>query len=281
MRVRYSNMAARTISWIILFVVLQIALVISVGIISEIRPSDEITGLLAFLAVTIAVHLGLRISLPKNLRLYRLGLFYDEERAPLAGGAYMRLGWGLLWRWFVVAFPTPFINQFLHSSSFVQFIIWVVTGFFATLWLYRHQLGSLTIAGIESDVEYIPRSRIDGEDAGPLTVERTFTTAIASILGVSVTIGFFLVGLVSLAAIFTFFEDYWGWWWIFAGIGSMFLSYIPLLGSIAGFYAATEVWGWSTFWSFVFFFFPVILFLPLMLLEGISGAIRRFTHRNS
>jgi len=88
-------------------------------------------------------------------------------------------------------------------------------------------------------------------------------------------IAYFVVGIVQFFAVwdgakyFVGAESFIGK--AFAFIMSLFVTYIPLLGSALGVYGATNVWDWSLIKSLVLFFWYVpvyLLFLGYGLIAG-------------
>lgn len=88
-------------------------------------------------------------------------------------------------------------------------------------------------------------------------------------------IRYFVIGLVQFFAVWEgasyFFgaESFFGR--VFAFFVSVFITYIPLLGSAAGVYGAVNVWDWSFTKSLILFFWYVpiiILFLGYSFITG-------------
>jgi len=75
---------------------------------------------------------------------------------------------------------------------------------------------------------------------------------------------YFLVGIAQFFAIWDAIELYldWGFLDFFVAFS---VTYIPLLGSILGYFGATEVWGWDPWQALALFFWylPVIAFMVL------------------
>lgn len=88
-------------------------------------------------------------------------------------------------------------------------------------------------------------------------------------LGTVAVILFLGVGLVQLAAIYSFLSYGWGWYAIFAGPVALALGYCPIIGSICGILAAHDVWHWPWWKAVLLFCWPVLAFLAT-LLSGIS-----------
>ena len=78
-------------------------------------------------------------------------------------------------------------------------------------------------------------------------------------------IGYFVVGLVQLLAVWDGVEYLFGFDSFFgsfvAFFVSLFLAYIPIVGSLAGVYGAVNVWDWSLVKSLLLFFWyvPVVI----------------------
>src|SRR5262249_32678264 len=70
-------------------------------------------------------------------------------------------------------------------------------------------------------------------------------------------------------------EDGLGLHWLIAGPISMFIAYIPLIGTIIGFIAAIKFWGWEWYWAGLLFFgwagFALVLAIGASFLEYIGS----------
>ncbi len=75
--------------------------------------------------------------------------------------------------------------------------------------------------------------------------------------------GYIVMGFVQFAAIWSLFSGHWGWHWLPAGMFALFLSYIPLIGSICGLAGAIMVWEWPWWLALLLFFWWPVLFLTL------------------
>ena len=84
-------------------------------------------------------------------------------------------------------------------------------------------------------------------------------------------IAYFVVGLVQLFAIAAGIENGLGWHSFFSFAGALFVTYIPLLGSILGVYGATTAWGWDLIQALVLFFWYVPVFLVFLVVGAITG----------
>lgn len=81
-------------------------------------------------------------------------------------------------------------------------------------------------------------------------------------------IGFLLLGLMQACAIYSYFRDCWGWWFVFAAFGATTLGYVPLVGAIAGTIAAHNAWGWGWTGAILLFWWPFPLMIVLAALDG-------------
>lgn len=104
---------------------------------------------------------------------------------------------------------------------------------------------------------------------------------IKNILTAMAAISYLVMGFVQLGAVYTFFSDHWGWWFIFAGPAALFIAGIPILGSVAGVIAAYNVWGWSLLGSILLFFWPLALYIPVLLLGGTAAVVDGINRRKA
>lgn len=77
------------------------------------------------------------------------------------------------------------------------------------------------------------------------------------------------IGVVQLAAIYAFLEDYCGWNFLISLIFGFFIAYIPILGSICGAFGAVEVWNWEIWQAIILFCWPILI----ILLPTITSAV--------
>jgi len=83
-----------------------------------------------------------------------------------------------------------------------------------------------------------------------------------------IQIGWLLLGIFQWFAIVAGLEIWFGIPTFFAFIVSFFITCIPLLGTIAGFKGAIDVWGWSFFEAGALFFGPFIILIILSFLNS-------------
>jgi hypothetical protein len=82
-------------------------------------------------------------------------------------------------------------------------------------------------------------------------------------------VGYFLVGLVQLFAIIAGIDYALGWGTVVSAIIALFITYIPIIGSVAGMYGAVNVWDWSIWQAGVLFFW----YVPVLAAMVLYGAV--------
>lgn len=260
-RIRYPNIAAKITGFMALFWMLGVL----AGIYALYLLGNELDWVVFPLALGFAFvvdFLSLRLVLPTACKKY--DVFVLKEGRPITphGTALLGLAWGLMWRLSVVSIPLNLIRNIVadsESTLYLDVLTSLAGFFFASLWLLKHQLGSTTIGRVEVSSKAV----YDHETQKPV-VEDTNAFKIAKegtigILATAAVLSYFAVGFVQLAAIVSFFHDYWGWWYIPSFLVAMFVAYIPLIGAGAGMYAAVEVWHWAWYLAGLLFFFPIAL----------------------
>jgi len=81
-------------------------------------------------------------------------------------------------------------------------------------------------------------------------------------------IGYIILGLFQLAAIMAGFEDWLGLHWIIAALLSLFITYIPLVGTVVGMFGAVTAWHWSWLQAGSLFFGPFVLILIIVIVSN-------------
>jgi hypothetical protein len=117
--------------------------------------------------------------------------------------------------------------------------------------------------------EPIPSATLS-EGQIPAVGERVVTAVLRLSL-----LSYSLVGLVQGVAIDAYLYHDWAWWSLPAWLASCVLALIPILGSVAGFYAATSYWHWPV-WSAFLFVFPM---LGMLIAASADVLIARSTRR--
>ena len=75
-------------------------------------------------------------------------------------------------------------------------------------------------------------------------------------VGAIFAVGYFAIGILQWFATIDGLEHWFGISGFFAFILSGFIAYIPLVGTIAGFKGAMDVWGWDFMEAALLFFGP-------------------------
>lgn len=88
-------------------------------------------------------------------------------------------------------------------------------------------------------------------------------------------IAYVVIGLVQLFAIMDGLAFALGINQFFAVILSLFITYIPLVGSVAGIYGAVKVWDWSLLQAGALFFWYVPVFIAMMIFVGAESVFSR------
>ena len=90
-----------------------------------------------------------------------------------------------------------------------------------------------------------------------------------NIAGWIIGIGYFILGIIQWFAIVDGLEYWFGISGFFAVILSFIISYLPLIGTVAGFIGAMNVWGWSLIEAGALFFGPLIIIFALVLVSSV------------
>ena len=80
-------------------------------------------------------------------------------------------------------------------------------------------------------------------------------------------IGYLIIGFVQLFAVADGIEHVTNVPGFLAMIGAFLITYIPIVGSLAGVYGATEVWDWSLIQAGVLFFWYVPVFIIISIFD--------------
>jgi hypothetical protein len=83
---------------------------------------------------------------------------------------------------------------------------------------------------------------------------------------------YFIVGLAQLFAIQDWLKYTFEIGGLLSFIGALFVTYIPLVGSILGVLGAHNYWGWSWFWSSMLFFWYVPFFGVAVVIGALSSS---------
>ena len=91
----------------------------------------------------------------------------------------------------------------------------------------------------------------------------------AGIFGSIFSIAYFALGIVQWWATIDGLEYWFDISGFMAFLLSGFIAYIPLIGTIAGFKGAMDVWGWSFMEAGLLFFGPFIAIIVIAILGGV------------
>lgn len=83
-------------------------------------------------------------------------------------------------------------------------------------------------------------------------------------------IAYFVIGFAQLFAIIEFFEQTLDWGF-FDVLLALFVTYLPIVGSILGVLGAMDGWHWSIWQAGGLFFWYVPVYAGAILLDKISG----------
>ena len=83
-----------------------------------------------------------------------------------------------------------------------------------------------------------------------------------------IPVGYFVLGIIQLFATIDGLAYWFGISGFFAAILAFFVAYIPLIGTIAGFKGAMDVWGWSFLEAGALFFGPFLVIVLLVFLSS-------------
>ena len=79
---------------------------------------------------------------------------------------------------------------------------------------------------------------------------------------------YILMGIVQWFAIIEGLEIWFGLKPLFAFFVSIFLTWIPIIGTIAGILGAAEGWGWDYIWAILLFTCPYVIYIILIFFMG-------------
>lgn len=95
-----------------------------------------------------------------------------------------------------------------------------------------------------------------------------------NVLGPILGIGYFCLGIIQFVAMFAGLTDWIGLHWLIAGPVSLFIAYIPLVGTVLGIMGAMTAWSWPLLHALALFLGPFVVIAVLALASGAIGALR-------
>jgi hypothetical protein len=258
-KIRYSSIAAKITGWAFAVLIIAVVALFIIGYITRLSIfGDSRIIVLILPAWFFASFLSLRLTIGKNSHNFGIAILKDNKTIEPRGAQLLGLTWGFMWRVALLNVPFAAVGRILTAGnepvSGLNLILSIAIVFFAALWLLKHQMGSTTIVPIEEihDMNVLGTTESEIQIAAQSTASILFSVAILS---------YFAIGLVQIGAIFTFFRDYLGWWWIASILAATFVAYMPVVGAIAGTFSAIEVWEWKWYWAVALFFYPILLLI--------------------
>lgn len=92
-------------------------------------------------------------------------------------------------------------------------------------------------------------------------------------LGCVAIIIFLVMGFVQVLATIKGIQIWFDVPWMLAAFVSLFIGYIPFLGTVAGIMGATAGWGWALWPAIAFFCWPYIIFFAALAVGGVADAV--------
>ena len=94
-------------------------------------------------------------------------------------------------------------------------------------------------------------------------------------LGCAAALIYFGIGIVQFLATIKGIQMWTGMPWLISAFISMFVAYIPLVGTVAGIKGATDAWGWDFWSSVVFFCWPYVIYVLAIAAGGVATLMSR------
>ncbi len=218
---------------------------------------------------------------------WKISLVKSGQHQLFKGGSFLKFYLGFVWRAVVLAAVINPITEAIAANSSgslsLGFVSASLTIYLAYLWLLKFPFGEVSI-GFNVLFKHVPYVRDSGLPTPTEVVfeQRRSESVLSSVGSLLQGIGgvfffgvYFVVGLVQFFAVYDFFSDVWGWWGFFSFIGAGILAYIPILGGVAGIYAAYNVWGWDLIWSILLFGWPLVLFAAAFAFVMVTEGLRK------
>lgn len=94
-------------------------------------------------------------------------------------------------------------------------------------------------------------------------------------LGAIAGIAFFAMGWLQIAAMFTGVSRALDLGFILNFLACIFVSYVPILGTVAGIWGATTDWHWHWYWACLLFLWPYAIYVAVILGVGATALAQR------
>lgn len=95
-----------------------------------------------------------------------------------------------------------------------------------------------------------------------------------NILSAILGIAYFCLGIFQFIAMFAGLTDWAGLHWLIAGPLSLFIAYIPLVGTVLGIMGAMTAWNWPLLHALALFLGPFVAIAAIALTSGAISAFR-------
>ena len=225
---KFNYIAAAIVGWSVVGWILGIALVAAIFIVAKL--DRELIPVIVLPVAFLVYFFSLRLFLPRILKINKI-IFesFDEKDNP--------------------------------EIYILKIFIYLLSFFFAALWLLNYPLGETYI--IKSE-EFQPKYEVSDEKLNDLrdhksTAVQTLATGVGATLLTTALVGYFTIGVLQATAIVAFFTNYLDWSLLPSILAAVFIAYMPVVGAAAGIFAATKTWDWEWYWATLLFTFPIVL----------------------
>jgi hypothetical protein len=279
---KYLNVATAIVGWSIVGWIVGIALAAAIFIVGKINR--ELIPVVIFPIAFLVYFFCLRLAIPRALKKNHIFLIKRGEIIPPTGLFLIGMTWGLVWRTLVTSSTAEFLNKLIFESFdetdnpeiyVIKIFIYLSSFLLAALWLLNYPLGETSIIKSEEfqpKVEIIDKDLVELNDYKSVAAQ-TFSAGVGSTLLTAALIGYFTIGVVQVAAIVGFFNDYLNWRLVPSIIAAVLIGYIPVAGAVAGIFSAIKIWDWAWYSATLLFTFPLVLAIIGFSISGIWKTI--------
>jgi hypothetical protein len=171
----------------------------------------------------------------------------------ISGGRTLGFIFGAFWRFVLIGIITQPGAALLRraygddldsvQNIGIGFVTFAVTWFAAFYWVYAAPFGNYRIV-YDARKFPVPTPRTVPEPPAQSNLTAGVSSlreAITGTLGVLFAISYYGIGLLQIAAVVNFFRDVLSWWLIPSLLLAGIVGYAPIVGSLAGSYAAISI----------------------------------------
>lgn len=90
---------------------------------------------------------------------------------------------------------------------------------------------------------------------------------------------YFIAGLAQIGAVSAQIESFLGLPSFISTLGALFLTYIPVVGNIIGYFGAKDVWGWEWWQAALLCFLPIVLYFGIIALSSAANGVAAFLRK--